>query len=555
MGPLGQTYALWLVISAASIFFLAYGIQMTKRWSVHRQAFLALLFADGMWALLLAAPIVAETQHVAVLSYALTSIVALAVPLLWFIFTAAYVGRDRLLQADVLSIVTLAYIVLAGRLLLDVANGVGYRVHETPFTYVQPLPSVMGGVALVYAYVLLWVGFHFVFRMFITSRMRSRVQLPMFLAGVSVPTALGIASAVGLMPVEGFNHAPMGFPVFAITTSIAMFELGMFDMWPAALDTFVERTDDAVLVADDELRLTGFNSTAKETLDLTDARGRELYDVLPALAEQLVFDSSHDGTEQVVDIDDGGETRFYSCIVSEVWVDGDLFGYTIVVRDTSAHRRREREVARHNDQLDQLASAIMHELRNPLTIAQGYTEQMHTPEKTDEAYERVAGAHDRINAVIDDLLTATAHGKTVDDVEPLQFSEEVQTAWAACDTNEATVDITSDGRVYAEPHRLSLALTRLFEAALDRTVGSEPVTVGLTDDGFFVADDGDQISEQERRAMFRYGWESETDSPGLGLALVTTIAEAHGWTVSIENTPDGVRFEVSGVRVQPDDAS
>ena len=74
------------------------------------------------------------------------------------------------------------------------------------------------------------------------------------------------------------------------------------------------------------------------------------------------------------------------------------------------------------------------------------------------------------------------------------------------------------------------------------------VTVGRTDDGFYVADDGLGIPHEDRERVFDYGFTTHEGGSGFGLAVVETIADAHGWDVAVtESVVGGARFEVTGV--------
>ncbi len=68
-----------------------------------------------------------------------------------------------------------------------------------------------------------------------------------------------------------------------------------------------------------------------------------------------------------------------------------------------------------------------------------------------------------------------------------------------------------------------------------------------TDDagGFAIEDDGPGVPEDERGAVFRVGY-SGRDGTGLGLGIVARVAEAHGWSVRIEDGDrlGGARFVV-----------
>ena len=95
-------------------------------------------------------------------------------------------------------------------------------------------------------------------------------------------------------------------------------------------------------------------------------------------------------------------------------------------------------------------------------------------------------------------------------------------------------------------------LTELFENLCRNAIehGGEgvTVTVGATQAGFFIADDGPGIPDGERRAVFESGYSTTADGTGFGLAIVSRIAEAHGWTVTAtESESGGARFEFAGV--------
>jgi signal transduction histidine kinase len=78
------------------------------------------------------------------------------------------------------------------------------------------------------------------------------------------------------------------------------------------------------------------------------------------------------------------------------------------------------------------------------------------------------------------------------------------------------------------------------------------ITVGDLDDdtGFYVADDGPGIDPEDRETVFEAGHSTAGTGTGFGLSIVSEVAEAHGWDVSVTDAADGgARFEVSGVEV------
>ena len=62
--------------------------------------------------------------------------------------------------------------------------------------------------------------------------------------------------------------------------------------------------------------------------------------------------------------------------------------------------------------------------------------------------------------------------------------------------------------------------------------------------GFYVEDDGPGIPGEKRDEVLQAGHSSEEEGTGLGLSIVGSIAEAHGWDLSVgEGGNGGARFE------------
>lgn len=73
------------------------------------------------------------------------------------------------------------------------------------------------------------------------------------------------------------------------------------------------------------------------------------------------------------------------------------------------------------------------------------------------------------------------------------------------------------------------------------------IRVGPLDDvaGFYVADDGRGIPEDDRETVLEHGYSTAEEGTGLGLSIVTRIVDAHGWEIDVtESTSGGARFEI-----------
>jgi signal transduction histidine kinase len=76
------------------------------------------------------------------------------------------------------------------------------------------------------------------------------------------------------------------------------------------------------------------------------------------------------------------------------------------------------------------------------------------------------------------------------------------------------------------------------------------ITIGELEDGFYVADDGDGIPEDERDDVFEAGYTTTDHGTGFGLSIVSDVVEAHGWEIHLtESAEGGARFEITGVDI------
>jgi signal transduction histidine kinase len=216
---------------------------------------------------------------------------------------------------------------------------------------------------------------------------------------------------------------------------------------------------------------------------------------------------------------------------------------------------RRRELKRQNERLETFAGVVSHDLRNPLSVARGFLELARDGDA--EALDRVEEALDRMESLIESLLALARAGEAIGELEQVDLGTAAEAAWRNVDTGAATLSVETDATVQADAGRLEQLFENLFRNSVehgsessgsqdDSTPAGAGVSVAIrsTSAGFAVDDDGSGISESEREDVFEYGYTSDTEGTGLGLAIVRQIAEAHGWTVSAGESPEGgARFE------------
>jgi len=215
------------------------------------------------------------------------------------------------------------------------------------------------------------------------------------------------------------------------------------------------------------------------------------------------------------------------------------------IESTLERHRYETELERQNEQLGEFAGVISHDLRNPLTVANGYLEMASGP-GDDEYFTEIGNAHDRMDAIIEDVLTLTRQGERIDETSSVKLAAIAEDAWENVATADAELAVNDDlGTVDADEGRLTQLFENLYRNAIDHAGEDVMVRVGRSPTGFYVEDDGPGIPEREREKVFDSGYTTGEQGTGLGLSIVETIATAHGWEIDVtDGAEDGARFEI-----------
>jgi PAS domain S-box-containing protein len=251
---------------------------------------------------------------------------------------------------------------------------------------------------------------------------------------------------------------------------------------------------------------------------------------------------------------DGGTVHGTGSLTAVGGSDGELLGFILVLADRSEERARREELERRNDQLEAFASIVSHDLRNPLNVAIGNVGMARQVDDPDEKLETAEVALERMERLIDEVLTLARQGEDVEEFERVDLEETVRLAWSSVDEMWAELEYDDLPTITADGERLRRLFENLFRNAIEH--GGEDVRVGvgpLGDEGFYVEDDGSGIPKHKRDEVFDAGYTTGEDGTGLGLAIVQSIAEAHGWEIeAAEGESGGARFEIRGVQTLAD---
>jgi signal transduction histidine kinase len=202
----------------------------------------------------------------------------------------------------------------------------------------------------------------------------------------------------------------------------------------------------------------------------------------------------------------------------------------------------------------QLTADVAHELRTPLTSIASYLEAMldgiweTSPQRIQSCYEEVT----RLSVLVNDLgRIADADGGTEKlnkaPVDLLAIVQSICSAWEA-EVNKKELTLTVSGEpvtINANKDRISQVVINLLSNAVNYTSehGCIDITVNEQDRSavLTVQDNGIGIAENELPYIFERFYRTDksrnrkSGGAGIGLAIVKSIVNAHGGTVTAES--------------------
>lgn len=323
-------------------------------------------------------------------------------------------------------------------------------------------------------------------------------------------------------------------------------------------------------------RLKALYERSPDMINVHDGDGRIL-EVNPLLCEKTGYDEATLTDMRIWDLDRSADRERATSFWAEMnvgdrrrfegeWVcaDGSMLPvevhlrrldtdgddrFVAISRDITETRDRERELRQQNERLDDFASVVSHDLRNPLQVLRGALDGV---EATGEQahIDRGRRAVDRMENLVNDLLVLARQGDTDEDRSTVSIRTSLEGCWQQIEQADATLSVDTDQQITVSETRFRQLGENLLQNAVEHSSGDTTIRVGTLDEGFYVADDGPGIPASERDVVFESGFSTDSEGTGFGLAIVERVADAHGWTVELtESESGGARFEFTDVEV------
>lgn len=259
--------------------------------------------------------------------------------------------------------------------------------------------------------------------------------------------------------------------------------------------------------------------------------------------------------------DADGNYRWFHDIggVTKRSADGSPLKVTGVVIDITRRKQVEADLRRKNEQFSLLNRIVRHDIRNDMTVINGWTDLLR-----DDLPAEYADELDRISRASQHTLELTKEARDVmellegdddPDLHPVSLkqllTDEVDRVRTFFEQVEVQVEDIPDVQVRANAMLSSVFGNILNNAVQHNDAETVRITIGTEHTNgtirVRIADNGPGIPEQQRIDIFERDTKGlDSEGAGLGLYLVEALVTAYGGDVWIsDNEPRGAVFTVA----------
>jgi len=372
-------------------------------------------------------------------------------------------------------------------------------------------------------------------------------------------------------------------PILMTGAIVDVTEAHLAEEGRARLAAIVETSPDAIISQSLDGTVLSWNAGAEQTFGFTaeEVIGRPIELVVPEEQRQEL--AEYRAAARRGEVTPHLETvrRRKDGALIDVWLAvspirdrrGNVIALSAVERDITERKRHAEMLQRlnqdlraRNEEMEQFAYIVSHDLKSPVITMMGFAELLredlgdNVPADAIDGLNRIESAAKRMGRLIDDLLELSRVGRVKQETRPvdvgalveelrLEYEEQLTQAGATLLVEPTLIPVQAD------PLRLKQVLQNLLVNAIKYgcTAQRPEIRVGVrknrsAETCLFVRDNGAGIAPEYHERIFRLFEQGGPgqEGTGVGLALVTKIAQAHGGRAWVESSPgNGATFWVS----------
>ena len=320
-------------------------------------------------------------------------------------------------------------------------------------------------------------------------------------------------------------------------------------------EALVKNMPIGLIALDDQDKIVTCNEKAQAVLEVafSEALGKQAMTLLPAPLKKILAELPASGgflERDIQLISAQGKEHIWETVVAGLMDEGIPAGRILLIRDVTAIRQMENEVARsrHLNSIGSLAAGVAHEIRNPLSSIKGFAvyfkERLSGNKEDEETADIMIAETERLNRVISQLIEFARplelKKEKVQFVELVKHTIKLIAADAQKNKISVEIDAAADlPEVEVDPDKIKQVLLNIFLNSLAALKDGGKLTIELVlkpdNLAVIISDNGAGIKKLDLLRIYDPYFTSKPAGTGLGLAVVQKIMEAHGGKIDVES--------------------
>lgn len=208
-----------------------------------------------------------------------------------------------------------------------------------------------------------------------------------------------------------------------------------------------------------------------------------------------------------------------------------------------------------DDMRNSFVTAMAHDLKTPLTVIKGYSENLLDNEnkgKNDDYLHKIINKTDEINSMISDMLDISRIDSSGFEMErkDICLNELLNTVidryCSLMDEKHITCSVKENGRfdLIGDMKHLEKMLENLIDNAVSYTPENSWVRIEIDSNQLSISNQSDPIPEDKLKHLFEFSSENDGHH-GFGLYFAKKVADIHDLKLKYSYISDGICFTIS----------
>lgn len=244
-------------------------------------------------------------------------------------------------------------------------------------------------------------------------------------------------------------------------------------------------------------------------------------------------------------------------------IEKEIMGYIAVGTDVTEIKKQQEE-AKQKEKLailGQMASGIVHEIRNPVTAIMGFTQLLKmriSDEKMESYCQHIESELNRLNKIVSDFLLFARPRNPV--FAELSLKEMLESMNLLIDSYvffrgiKIIYEFEDDAPIYADKNQIEQVILNIVKNAVDAVADvKEPlirISTGydnLFEEGYIIIfNNGKALNPEQKQKIGTPFFTTKTNGTGLGLSICKQIINDHGGKMTVRSEEDwGTAFELA----------